>query len=100
MHESLYPIEGDIPFLRAIGAFQMNLSHGISRKMFASRSLIVKFFEKSFGKWSHQLIPSRKCGLLAQIEYYFMQERQYRKYNALWARQKNTSPFTGKVILR
>jgi hypothetical protein len=96
MHESLYPIERDIPFLRAIGAFQMNLSHGIPREMFTPRGLIVKFFEKSFGKWRHQLSPSRKCGLLVQIDYYFMQERQYRRYNAVWARQKNTSPLLEK----
>jgi hypothetical protein len=50
MDESLYPIEGDIPFLRAIGTFQMDLSHGIPREMFTPRGLLVKFSERSFEK--------------------------------------------------
>jgi hypothetical protein len=48
--ESLHPIEGDVPFLRAIGTFQMDLSHGIPREMFTPRGLLVKFSERSFGK--------------------------------------------------
>lgn len=48
--ESLHFVDGYIPFLQAIRALQMNLSHVIPRKMFAPKNDIVKLFEKPLEK--------------------------------------------------